>query len=161
MTIEFMVIAAPRSGTAWAANWLTTDTTLCLHEPSLRWPYQEWDRMRSNKMVGIACTAVAIANPAFVCSHPARKVILHRDLVEIRASMQRLQIAGDYDPQVLWDIEGLHCHWRQLFTDPEPIYTYLLQRPFDSLRHQELKSFNVQNTAAIASLGGVHVSAHG
>jgi len=26
--INFMIVALPRSGTTWAANWLTTDTTL-------------------------------------------------------------------------------------------------------------------------------------
>ena len=28
------VFALPRSGTAWLANWLTTDRSLCLHDPS-------------------------------------------------------------------------------------------------------------------------------
>lgn len=151
-----MIIAAPRSGTAWAANWLTTDTTLCIHEPSTRWPYQEWDRISSDKALGIACTASAVSHPTFIRAHPARKVILHRDLTEIRRSMERLKIAGNFDPRCLDDIEGLHCHWRELFTDPEPIYTHLLQKPFDAVRHRELTAFNVQNQALIRELQHAH-----
>ena len=33
MRLDFAVLALPRSGTTWLANLLTTDTTLCRHDP--------------------------------------------------------------------------------------------------------------------------------
>jgi hypothetical protein len=81
---------------------------------------------------------------------------LHREPSEIRASMERLKIAGDFDPRCLDGIEGLHCHWRELFTDPEPIYTHLLQKPFDPMRHPELIAFNIQNQELIRWLQHAH-----
>ena len=154
--ISFMVIAAPRSGTAWAANWLTTDRSLCLHEPTARWPYQEWDHLKSDRLLGIACTVSAIKHGDFLRSHPARKVILHRDMREIRESMARLSILGDYDPECLDRIEGYHYDWSEIFSDPAPIYEYLLERPFDAERHQELVAFNIQNQALIRELQRAH-----
>lgn len=158
--IEFMLLAAPRSGTAWAANWLTTDRSLCLHDPLNRWTVPELDRRASPRMLGIACTASALL--ANTRDHSARKVILHRDQQEIRESMARLQIRGDYDFKALDRIKGMHCDWQQLFTDPAPIYEFLLQRPFDEERHAELKGMNIQNAALIHQLqtGGTRAFAH-
>lgn len=31
--MRFAVVGLPRSGTTWAANWLTSDGVLCLHDP--------------------------------------------------------------------------------------------------------------------------------
>lgn len=149
--IAFMVIAAPRSGTAWAANWLTTDTTLCIHEPLTRWSQEQLDGIASTKTLGIACTVLA-RSPDFVNAHPARKVILHRPEREVRASMANLRIAGDYDFRALDRIEGRHCDWRELFTDPGSIYTYLLGKAFDAERHRELVGMNVQNDRVIGAI---------
>lgn len=146
-----MVLGAPRSGTAWCSVWLSTDTTLCIHEPLARWPLNKLDGMRSSKMIGIACT-VSGQNPDFVNKHPARKLILHRDPKEVRESMQKLGINGDYDFDALNRIQGMHCHWRKVFTDPAPIYEYLLERPFDIERHAELRGLNIQNVELIERL---------
>ena len=146
-----MVLGAPRSGTAWAANWLTTDSTLCLHEPLARWDARQLDDLRSQKLLGVACTALAL-QPDFVNAHPARKVILHRPAVEISDSMKRLRIPGNYDFDVLERIDGMHVNWITLFTAPQSIYTFLLQRPFDAERHAELVNLNVQNMKLIREL---------
>ena len=160
--LSFMLLAAPRSGTAWAANWLTTDTTLCLHEPLARWSIKQLDCIESDKTLGIACTALA-RFPDFVNAHPAPKVILHRDSREVCESMVALKVPGSYDFAALDRIEGMHCDWRQLFDDPAPIYQHLLGKPFDAERHFELAAMNVQNERLIRQLraGGAHAFAHG
>jgi hypothetical protein len=155
MSIEFMVLSAPRSASAWVSNWLTTDTTLCLHEPLARWKLEELDAIDSPKVLGIACTALAL-QPDFVNAHPARKVILHRPLAEIRSSMKALRIEGDYDPKALDRIKGLHCDWREVFLAPEAIHAYLLEKPLDQERHRELLQFNVQNQRLIRELQHAH-----
>lgn len=154
--IEFMLIAAPRSGTAWAANWLTTDSTLCLHEPTARWTPQEWDTLRSERRLGVACTVSAALHRDFLNAHPARKVVLHRDINEIRASMRALSIAGDYDVGVLEQINGQHYEWSELFSNPAPIYEFLIGKPFDAERHTELLAFNIQNHTLIRELQHAH-----
>lgn len=160
--IEFMLLAAPRSATAWASNWLTTDRSLCLHDPLNRWTLEELDQRRfKHRVLGIACTVSALLPN--INEHAARKVILHREPGEVRESMDRLHIQGNYDFAALDKVEGRHYDWRQLFEDPAPIYEYLLRYPFDAERHEELRGMNVQNTRLIRQLqvGGARAFAHG
>lgn len=144
--IDFMVIAAPRSGTAWAANWLTTDQSLCLHDPLWENHYEELDaRKPPGRLFGIACTGVALF-PDWVNRHPARKVILHRDLAEIDASLAKIgaeSIAGTWHG-VLDRIQGTHVHWREIFEAPARLYEFLLQRPFDAARHALLRTLLIE-----------------
>jgi hypothetical protein len=151
VAIEFMVLGAPRSGTAWCANWLSTDATLCIHEPLARYKLTELNSLHSFKTLGIACTVLG-QNPGFVNKHTARKLILHRDPKEVRESMQKLGISGDYDFEALNAIRGMHCHWRKVFMEPALIYEYLLERPFDAERHAELIGLNIQNVDLIQRL---------
>lgn len=151
--IEFMLLSAPRSGSTWSSNWLTTDTTLCLHDPLWRYPYQELDRIQSPKMLGIACTGLALF-PDFVNAHPARKVILHRDLAEVDASLEKIGLSAcshAWDG-VLEKIRGVHIDWQDLFERPKNIYEYLLDRPFDAERHELLREINVQPAFARLSI---------
>jgi hypothetical protein len=153
MAIQFMVIAAPRSATTWCSNWLTTDTTLCLHDPLWRWHYSEIDAVPCSKVLGIACTGIALF-PDWVNAHPARKVILHRPLDEVDASLERIGLSalhGSWDG-VLDRIRGVHLDWRDLFARPKYIYEYLLDRPFDAERHEALREINMQPAFAKLSI---------
>ena len=143
--IDFMLIAAPRSGTTWAANWLTTDTTLCLHDPLLKWTKDELMTLDSPRRLGIACTGIAMF-PEWVNAHPARKVILHRPLSEVDTSLQAI---GMTPCSAQWEgvldrIDGVHIDWREMFTRPQFVYEYLLDLPFDPERWALLREFNVQ-----------------
>lgn len=146
--IEFMIIGAPRSGTAWAANWLSTDTTVCLHDPLWRWHYQDWDAIPVAKgmTMGVACTGI-LYWPGFLHEHPARKVILHRPIGEVNASLARLGIEPIADLESrLCLVGGMHMPWHALF-EPNAarrIYEFLLQKRFDPRRHEELVRLNVQ-----------------
>lgn len=144
--MQFMVVGAPRSGTAWAANWFTTDRTLCLHDPLWRLDLESLDKLQTKKTLGMACTGVALF-PEWVDQHPARKLILHRDIKEINASLRRMGIKP-INPkwsQILERIEGLHASWRDLFEKPQPLWEFIFPHlPFDSERHTELLRYNVQ-----------------
>src|SRR5262245_3130005 len=143
--LDFMVLAAPRSATTWAANWLTTENSLCLHDPFWRYHYTELDALTSTRRMGIACTGSALF-PHWVRAHPARKVILQRDLSEVNASLRALGLpeADPRFPHVLASIDGLHVSWRDVFEKPAPIYEYLLERPFDPERHAILREIVMQ-----------------
>lgn len=143
--IDFMVIALPRSGTTWAANWLTTDSTLCLHDPLFMHHYSELDDIKSDKSLGISCTGI-YNFPQWINAHPARKVILHRDLNEINESLNELGLANlpDDEPSKLDKIAGMHVHWTEIFDNPKKIYEFLTGKCFDPERHKELKAIEMQ-----------------
>lgn len=145
MTLAFMVLGAPRSATTWCAAWLTTDTTLCLHDPLFAQHYADLDAIESDKVLGIACTGCALF-PDWVNRHSARKVILHRDLKEVDASLARIGMppcSAQWEG-VLERIEGIHLPWTDVFDRPKHLYEYLLNLPFDAERHAQLRDMNVQ-----------------
>jgi hypothetical protein len=140
--IDFMVIGLPRSGTAWAANWLTTDTTHCLHDPMAKCHHTDLDALPSAKRLGVACTGLWLHRD-WLNAHPAPKVILHREPGEVIASLDRLGFPPLPFPS-LDGIDGLHVAWRDLWDNPEPIWQHLLGTPCDMERHHLLKELNVQ-----------------
>jgi hypothetical protein len=142
--IDFMLIAAPRSGTTWAANWMTTDKTLCLHDPLWTHHYNDLDHIRSEKSLGVACTGLYMF-PEFVNSHPARKVILHRDEREINESLVAIGLDPIKDTEKsLYKIDGVHLDWKVIFDEPKDVYEYLTGLKFDQERHEFLKEIEMQ-----------------
>lgn len=151
--ISFMVLGAPRSGTTWVANWLTTEYSLCLHDPLWGQHYSELDSIESDRVLGISCTGCALFSE-WVNRHPARKVILRRDLKEVDASLARVGLppcSQDWEG-VLDRIAGIHVHWTDVFDHPKDIYEYLLQQPFDARRHALLREMNIQPDFARLSI---------
>lgn len=146
--IEFMVLTAPRSASTWVANWLTTDTTVCVHEPLWHCHYEDLEHSLHypGRMIGLSETGLA-RFPEFVNAHPSRKVILHRDLKECSDSLVALGFGVlKHWEGVLEQIEGRHYHWQDVF-DPakaREIYEYLLQRAFDADRHRLLCGIEMQ-----------------
>ena len=140
-----MVLAAPRSGTTWASNWLTTDTTLCLHDPLWTRHYSELDAIQSTKTLGIACTGIALF-PDWLNQHPARKVILHRPLNEVDASLAAIGLppCSHAWQGVLERISVWHLPWTDLWKRPALIYEHLLCRPFDHERFDQLRQMREQ-----------------
>lgn len=145
--IQFMILGAPRSGTAWAANWLTTERTLCLHDMLFTHTIEDLDVLACNRVLGLADTGLMFF-PDWLRSHPAKKVILHRDPKEITTSLKR---AGMEVMRFDWraklnDINGMHVDWKVLFEGPEIIHHHLFGKeyPFDQERHAVLAKLNVQ-----------------
>lgn len=143
-----MVIAAPRSGTAWAANWLTNGTNHCIHDPLFDHHYGDLDAIElPGRDIGIACTGLALW-PEWINNHPAPKVVLHRDHTEVNEACRRLGFPPC--PPALFRglmriAPAFHVDWRSLFI-PEharEIHEHLLIEPFDSVRHQMLCRLNV------------------
>lgn len=145
MMVDFMIISLPRSGSTWAANWLTTDHTLCLHDPLWNWHYSDLDQLESSKRIGIADTGI-FNFTEWLNAHPARKIILHRPLDEINASLAALGLPEftKQDKFKLGQIKGQHHHWLDLWNNPADIYEFLLRQPFDAERHRELALIEMQ-----------------
>lgn len=146
MTVAFMVLGAPRSGTAWCSNWLTTETSLCLHDPLFHHSLDEWDGIPCNRRLGVACTGVAMFS-GFLKNHPARKVVLHRDLDEVNLSLYQMGLPVldvSVWTRALNAVDGLHVDWRNLWESPRAIWEQLMDAPFDLARHRLLTRLNVQ-----------------
>lgn len=146
MTVSFMVLGAPRSGTAWCSNWLTTETSLCLHDPLFHHSLDEWEGIPCNRRLGVACTGSPLFS-AFLMKHPARKVVLHRDLDEVNLSLRHIGLPAlnvPYWTEALRSVDGLHVDWRALWDNPGPIWEHLMDTSFDRPRHALLRKLNVQ-----------------
>lgn len=89
--IDFMVLGGPRSMTTWVANWLTTDTTICLHDPLLEYTTATLERLtfRGGKRFGISCTSATLY-PDWINQQTCPKVVLVRDVREINNSLRAL-----------------------------------------------------------------------
>lgn len=151
--IDFMIIGLPRSATTWAANLFTTDLTLCHHDPLYTHHYTEWDTCLATAeggKTGVSCTGIW-RWADWVNAHPAKKLIIHRDLGEIQQSMRELgapDIDLEYGEQQLKSISGMHIHHTDLF-DPltcRIAHDHLLPKciPFNEQRHSMLLDIEMQ-----------------
>ena len=146
--IDFMVTGMPRSGTTWVANWLTTDDTLCIHDPLYKYGLDDFDKIESNKRLGVSCTGIW-RFPEFLKAHPARKLIIHRLLNEVNDSLTNemgVPTITEAEAESLRSIYGMHVLFPDLFNPiiAKEIYEYLLEKPFDAERHAYLVEMNVQ-----------------
>lgn len=149
MTISFMVLGGPRSATTWMANLLSTDTTLCLHDPLLEYTNVQLDKMIvPGKRIGISDTA-ALLWPEWLVSHPAKKILLWRDPAEINVSLRALGLS-ELDPAKhaarIAAVNGIKIYpsWMVF---KAPIAFEICKRfgvPFCRYRFEELKKMNVQ-----------------
>lgn len=144
MSIGFMVVGLPRSGTTWAANWLTVPGQACVHDPLNAVHFDQWD---AQGWAGVACTGI-YRFPAWLNAHPARKVIVHRSGAEIAASLERLGLpAPPFGAEWrLEQVDGLHAPWSSLF-DPRgaaELWAHLSDLPFDAERHRLLCDIHAQ-----------------
>lgn len=158
--IDFMVIGLPRSGTTWAANWFTTGDIFCVHDPLWTTHYSDWDATlkRDSRVSGISCTGIW-RWPDWVNAHPARKLIVTRDIGDVRHSLRRigLPVPPLNAARNLSLIEGVHVPFGHLF-DPvtaEPIWDYLTGGlPFDRQRHHELRQISIEPRRDRLSIDG-------
>ena len=145
--IRYMVLGLPRSGTAWMANLLSNNGAVCLHESLADYNLAQLDAMP--EVAGISETA-GVLLPDQINAHPARKVVIIRDLTEINHSMM-LQGLPDIPPvavQMLDKIEAPRIAFHQLFDYDvtATVYEYLTGNTLDERYFNQLKSYNVQNT---------------
>ncbi len=148
--INFMVLGGPRSGTTWLANLLTTDTTLCLHDPLLEHQAHVLDAMYIPGLrIGIADTS-ALLYGDWLAQHRAKKVVLWRAPEEFNVSLRALGLA-EVEPS---------AHAKRIAALPKGVLVVPWQSifywrvakdickhfdvPFNRWRFEELVKMNVQ-----------------
>lgn len=152
MALDFIVTALPRSGTTWAANWLTTDKSICLHDALGDYSTEELDARPNNlKRQGISCTA-AWLKQEWIENHPGKVLILERDPDEVNQSLVEIGLPPLKKQHIDWfkTVKGVRIPYTALFDAPEELWTYLMPgMPFDEERHAELKKMNIQPTESV------------
>lgn len=150
--IDFMVIALPRSGTAWTANLLTTDDSICLHESFLQFTIDQLDDLHMPHKLGISETAGAFF-PEEINKHPAKKLVITRPIHEINSSTQKLDMPEltEHAQSLLDDIDGYRIEYRNLFDYKEmrKAFEFLLDKKLDPMRHALLCGMRVENIEAV------------
>ena len=146
-----MVFAGPRSGTTWAANWLTTDTTLCLHDPMLEFTRHDLNKLTlpDNRRLGISCTS-ALYHPEWVMTQKCPKVFLYRDVAEINLSLRALGLTQIDEITHLRRIAAFEdkiavLPWEHMFTPSGGrAIAGILKVPFDAARHNLLRQMRIE-----------------
>lgn len=144
--MKFMIIGLPRSGTTWAANWLSTDDCLVQHDPLYRAHYTDWDA----KFQAVSCTGIW-RWPEWVNAQPCPKIILHRPEAEIMSSLSVLGVGdavGLGEARRLSDLRGSHHAWTRLWDSPvraRRIWKICHpDKPFDHARWLHYREMNIQ-----------------
>lgn len=156
--IDFMVLALPRSGTAWVSNLLTTDTSLCIHEAFMDHSINDLDNLAYDGMLGIAETS-AFTKVDEINQHSAKKLVIERPLNEVNESIAKLGFKAmpSYSADLMIQLKGYRIAYKDLFNYEimAEAYYYLLRKELNQERHKMLCQMNIQNTAAIERVRGI------
>jgi hypothetical protein len=156
--IDFMVLALPRSGTAWVANLLTTDTSLCIHEAFMDHSINDLDNRSYNGLLGIAETS-AFTKVDEINQHSAKKLVIERPFNEVNESIVRLGFKAmpSYSADLMIQLKGYRIAYKDLFNYEimAEAYYYLLRKELNQERHRMLCQMNIENTVAIERVRGL------
>lgn len=148
--IHFMLLGGPRSATTWAANWLTTDNTICLHDPLLEYETHQLERMafRGGKRLGISCTGSTLF-PEWVNTQKCPKVVLVRDVREINTSLRALGlvelIPSRHEARLAAIKNAMFVHYEDMFAlTKAAIIAKHLGVPFDVDRYDVLRQMRIE-----------------
>lgn len=152
MFAEFIVLGLPRSGTAWLANWLTTDTTLCLHDPFNALP-EDWPR--DARTFGVSCTGAYLL-PKWLEAQECPVAVIERDPEECAASLRANGLPGLAGlPEALARVSGRRWRFEDLWIEEKAreLWAFLLPDvPFDALRYRLLRELRVTTTICTADM---------
>lgn len=144
---DFIVLGLPRSGTTWLANWLTTERSLCLHDPFATRLPEDIEAERDGRALGIACTG-AFLMPTWLRAQRARVAIVEREPAQCDESLARIGLPSA--APLLRDFaaaEGRRWRFDQLWLedDARALWSYLLPDvPFDAARYALLREMRIE-----------------
>ena len=145
-SVEFIVLGLPRSGTTWLANWLTTDTTVCLHDPFAHGLPETWER--NGKTLGISCTG-AYLFPAFIAAQSCPVAVIQRGPEECSKSLAGIGMEPITEAmqRALAKVEARRWEFGEIWQEGKAreLWSYLLPAvPFDAQRYRLLSEMQIQ-----------------
>lgn len=148
--LDFLVLSLPRSGSTWAANWLTTGGALCLHDPLAHRTQADLLNFSLRRVgsVGAACTALWLW-PDWCARHARRVLILDRDPASSQNDLYRLglPLLPDWAIAKFAAMPGLRVPYTDLFDHQlaPAIWRHLRPREdFDHDRYNELVDMSIE-----------------
>lgn len=143
--LDFIVLGLPRSGTTWLANWLTTDRTLCLHDPFAKQLPEQWEG--GTKRMGISCTG-AYLMPKWLAQFDCPVAIIERDADECDRCLTKLGLPSTNGIRGAFaKAQGRRFTFADLWNEEraKELWTYLLPGiPFDSARYRLLREMRIE-----------------
>lgn len=144
-SVDFIALGLPRSATTWLANWLTTDRSLCLHDPFARSLPETWDA--GMKRLGISCTG-AYLMPAWLSQQECPVAIIERDPDECDACLSKLGLP-DTGPlrDAFAKADGRRWRFSDLWNEDKArdLWAFLLPGlPFDAARYRLLREMRIE-----------------
>lgn len=143
--IEFAVLGLPRSATTWLSVWLTTDRSLCLHDPFAQALPEHWPR--DGRRFGISCTG-AYLFPHWLAQYECPVAIIERAPEACDRSLHDIGLGNTSGLQSpLRKTEGRRWRFDDLWSEEEAraLWAYLLPGiPFDALRYRLMKDIQIQ-----------------
>lgn len=170
--LDFVVTGLPRSATTWLANWLTTDRSLCLHDPfALGWP-DKWER--DGRRFGISCTGIYLM-PEILERQDCPVVIIERDPADCESSIEKMGLPPGQIQKLkamLDKAEGWRFPYHDIWVEARAreLWGYLLPGfPFDVLRYRQLSQFRIEphmgkwspNAGVLSDIQRSEVPCHG
>lgn len=145
--MDFIVLGLPRSATTWLSVWLTTDHSLCLHDPFALGVPETWPR--DDRRFGISCTG-AYLFPKWLRQFDCPIAIIERDAESCELSLRRAGLGSAAVAalrQRLDKTDGRRFHFDDLWSEDtaRDLWHFLLpQIPFDALRYHQLRETQIQ-----------------
>lgn len=152
--MDFMVLGLPRSGTAWLANWFTTERSICMHEALMDYSLEDLLAMSVDKVFGVAETSLCLWDVGRINAIPVKKLIVHRELEQVNRSLARIDLPNSMEERnadTLFAVDGVHINFEDLFDYDKfhAAHEWLVPTPFDSGRYALLRKLRVENAYAI------------
>lgn len=146
----------PRSRTAWLANWLTTDESICYHDRVFTTTEIQGLLDHSNKAIGMSGPEVCLL---YEQNQSSPWLVVHRDKSDalpafakiarghVTISDEQLEKWWDERERLIGGIAGLHVSFEQLDNEAtmENVWKHLLPDvKFDVERFRMLRGLNIQ-----------------
>lgn len=141
-----MVLGLPRSATSWLSVLLTTDKSLCIHEPFAGGPPETWPR--DDRRFGISCTG-AYLFPAWLRAHKCPTALIVRDPEAVDESLAAMGFGSTEGElqEAFAAADGRRFQFDDIWIEDEAraLWEFLLPRvPFDALRYRQLVGLQIQ-----------------
>ena len=146
---RFALLGLPRSGTTWAANWLTAGAAICLHDPVADTPPGDIPALDLGRPWGLSCSSLwlwedVVRDLAARCP----VVIVERDPAESNAELQAMGLPAlpGWMHEVFARVPGLRVPFSDLWSEEGAARIWQHLRPaeeFDAARWRMLRDMRV------------------
>lgn len=145
MTLDFIVLGLPRSGTTWLANWLTTNDSLCLHDP---FAHLLPEQVRGDgRRLGVSCTGLYLM-PQLLAAQRCPVAVIERPVSACDASLSALGLPSAVGLKTYLDAaEGRRWAFDALWDEgaAQELWDFLLPGlPFDRIRYRLLREMRIE-----------------